>query len=118
MIQSRSKTFEFGLLLITSTFFILLAFFTLLNYYLGTTIMNIRPRAAQQAFFQAIGPLIAGLIFFAPLFRYAHKITVDSVKRTITFKNIFTKYEKTYLFTDFVGYFRMHRRDLRWRWLR
>lgn len=118
MVRSRFKTFDFWVLSVASTFFVLMALFSLINYYFGTNIMNVQSRGEKNAVIHSLGFLGAALIFIIPLFKYANVITIDALGKTITFRNLFTGNKKSYLFEEFIGYFRMQRKDLRYKHLR
>lgn len=93
-INGHFKTFGFGLSL-TSVIGALTALIYWLFAGLGDT-----PIAGQMFF---------GLVMFLLLFIYgkllfdANLITIDTVDKTITFKNLFTRQIATYKFSDFDG---------------
>ena len=61
----------------------------------------------KERLFQFILPIVGAVLFGSQIWRDANIITIDTLSKTITFSNFFTKKQRTFEFNSFDGFIDM-----------
>jgi hypothetical protein len=111
MIKSKFWTFGFCLIALMAIFFLFLLVSAISQYYLDTTIFKISMQTPREAYVQMTLFILAFILFSSVFIYGANAIHIDTLNKTIKFKNIITRRTRLYSFSSLDGFVDTVQRD-------
>jgi hypothetical protein len=104
MIKSKFWTLGFWLMAILTIFFLFLLVSAISQYYFDKTLFKISMTTAREAHVQMTLFVLAFLLFGSVFVYGANAIYIDTLNKSIKFKNIITRKTRIYSFANLDGY--------------
>ncbi len=111
MVQSRFNKATIWITGIATVLLCLLVLFTLAQPLLNYKILGVYKPSGKEYIVLSLALLFSFVFLCAQFWRDVKKITIDTVTRTISFKNLLTKKEEIYSFADFDGFIDMYQQS-------